>query len=305
MPPITTIIALGTKKRLPKGVTFLHARRRAARCFPVAARRIGQGRPEGAVMPSIPTQRFTDRAVDYALARPSYSDAALGMLFAGFGDLARLVVADLGAGTGISSRLLAARVERVFAVEPNAAMRESAEPSPNVTWIDGTAENTGLEAASVDLVSAFQAFHWFNPRAALCEMTRILRPGGRGAIVYNERDERDAFTGAYGELVRQYATDKTESRRDDGRSAFQAHPGWNLVRVSETANLQNLDRPGLHARARSTSYLPNDGVNSAKLHAQIDELFDEHSADGFVTMVMKTMVTTGDLAARCVGSRSL
>ena len=70
-------------------------------------------------------------------------------------------------------------------------MRDAAEPHPGVEWIDGTAESTGLHEASVDLAAAFQAFHWFDHPKALAEMVRIVRPGGRAAVVYNERDESD------------------------------------------------------------------------------------------------------------------
>ena len=95
-----------------------------------------------------PTGRFTDRASDYAAARPSYPAEALDAIFAEMGDAAALTVADLGAGTGISSRLLADCGARVLAVEPNAAMREAAQAHAGVTWLAATAEAT--EAAVDD-----------------------------------------------------------------------------------------------------------------------------------------------------------
>ena len=79
-----------------------------------------------------PTGRFRDRAADYAAARPSYPAAALDALLEGLGAPAALVVADVGAGTGIAARLVAERGARVLAVEPNAAMRAAAEPHPRV-----------------------------------------------------------------------------------------------------------------------------------------------------------------------------
>lgn len=135
------------------------------------------------------TDRFTGRASDYVAGRPSYPEESLDALFDGLGDPAALTVVDLGAGTGIAARLLAARGVRVIAVEPNAAMREHAVPAANASWKAGTAEQTGLARASVDLAAAFQAFHWFDHEVALREMTRIVRPGGRAAVVYNERDD--------------------------------------------------------------------------------------------------------------------
>jgi SAM-dependent methyltransferase len=241
-----------------------------------------------------PTGRFTDRAADYAAGRPSYPDAALDAIFTGMGDPATLTIADLGAGTGISSRILADRGARVLAIEPNAAMRESAVPHERVTFVAATAEATGLEEADVDVVTVFQAFHWFDHRRALREIVRILRPGGRAAAVYNERDESDAFTAEYGELVRRYHTDDTELRRADGLEAFIAFEGWHAPRTVRVSNAQELDREGLLARARSTSYLPKEGRSAGELYAELERLFVRYARDGHVTMALQTIVARGD-----------
>ncbi len=243
------------------------------------------------------TERFSDRAGDYVSGRPSYPAAVFDALFEGLGDPSDVLVADLGAGTGISSRLLAERGAQVLAVEPNRAMREAAEPHPRVEWIDARAEATGLHEASVDLVTAFQAFHWFDHRRALDEIVRILRPAGRAAVIYNERDERDAFTAAYGALVRTYQTDATERRRADGLTAFEAFEGWHEKRRIEVRNDHVLDEKGLAARVGSTSYLPKAGPAADELQAALRELFEKHALDGRVTMVMRTIVVTADVGA--------
>ncbi len=243
------------------------------------------------------TERFEDRATDYVAGRPSYPAAALDALFDGMGDARDVFAVDLGAGTGISSRLLAERGAQVLAIEPNQAMREAAEPHPRVEWIAGTAEWTGLDEASVDLVTAFQAFHWFDHVKALREMVRIVRPGGRAAVVYNERDERDPFAAAYGELVRTYETDETERRRTEGLEAFAAFEGWHVRRRIEVRNEQPLDLAGVLARARSTSYLPKTGPKADELHAAVRALFAQHEHAGRVVMAMRTIVATGDVGA--------
>jgi SAM-dependent methyltransferase len=241
-----------------------------------------------------PTGRFTDRASDYAAARPSYPAAALDAIFTEMGDPAALTVADLGAGTGISSRLLADCGARVLAVEPNAAMREAAQAHAGVTWLAATAEATGLEEASVDVVTVFQAFHWFDHRRALREIVRILRPGGRGAVVYNERDESDPFTAAYGELVRRFRTDDTEQRRAAGLEAFAQFEAWHAPRTLRFPNAQELDRDGLVARTRSSSYLPKEGRGAEELYSELGRLFTQYARDGKLTLVMETIVARGD-----------
>jgi SAM-dependent methyltransferase len=243
------------------------------------------------------TERFADRAADYAAGRPSYPAAALDALFEGLGDPRDVLAADLGAGTGISSRLLAERGAQVLAIEPNAAMREAAEPHPRVEWVAGTAEWTGAGEASIDLVTAFQAFHWFDHDKALGEMVRILRPGGRAAVIYNERDETDPFTAAYGDLVRMYQTDETERRRADGLAAFAAFEGWHAKRRVEVRNEQSLDVDGVLARARSTSYLPKTGPAAEELHDAIRALVAAHARGGRVVMKMRTIVAIGDVGA--------
>jgi SAM-dependent methyltransferase len=241
-----------------------------------------------------PTERFSERAGAYRAGRPSYPEAAIAALFAGLGDPHALVAVDLGAGTGISSRVLAAHGARVLAVEPNAPMREAAEPDPRVTFVAATAEATGLADASADLVTAFQAFHWFDPAAALAEMRRIVRPDGRAAVIYNERDESDPVTHAYGEIVRRYAIGDIEERRARAPRDFCAFAGWRATRTLAFANAQPMDRDKVLARIGSTSYLPHDGPAAAAVRDEMDAFMREYLVDGTLVMRMQTLVTIGE-----------
>ena len=139
---------------------------------------------------------MSDRAQDYARYRPSYPEGAIAAILADLGDPQELVVADIGAGTGISSRLLGDRGPRVIALEPNAAMGEAAEPHPQVSFQPGTAEQTGLVDQSIHVITCCQAFHWFNAPLALAEFSRILQPGGRVALLWNDWDLDDPRTEA-------------------------------------------------------------------------------------------------------------
>lgn len=237
-----------------------------------------------------PTTRFADRASDYALFRPSYPKEAIDAILDGLSGYGGLIAADIGAGTGISSRLLADRGLHVLAVEPNAAMRESGEPHPRVTFVDGTAETTGLGDASVDLVLCAQAFHWFKPQEALGEFRRILKAGGRLAFLVNERDNADAAMQAYNAAIRAAAErELSEGMRgaiDEALRAAQVK----APRVSFPYR-QALSRDGLVGRARSASYIPKEGPRYDRLLEDLEALWCEHkSSEGFVTLGYRTWV---------------
>jgi SAM-dependent methyltransferase len=243
-----------------------------------------------------PTERFTGREQAYAANRPSYGDDVVAFVLEGLrgGSGAAPRVADLGAGAGISARRLAAHGAQVLAVEPNAAMRATAGSANDggvqgdITWVDGTGEKTTLSAASVDAATAFQAFHWFANDAALAEIVRIVRRGGSASLVLNERDHADPFTAAYGDVVRRYAEDDTEQRRQDSLTVFRRLPGTCDDRFFP--NTQTLDLAGLIGRTQSSSYLPREGERGERLVAEVQEVFARFARDGRVTFAIITEV---------------
>jgi SAM-dependent methyltransferase len=247
-----------------------------------------------------PTSRFTSRADDYRRYRPSYPPAAIDAILDGLADPRTLLAADIGAGTGISTRLLADRGVRIIAIEPNAAMRAAAEPHPHVEWRDGTAERTGLADASIDLALCAQAFHWFRAPEALAEFARILRPAprsGRLALMWNIRnDEGDAFTGVYGAAVKRHATDAA-AHKDPDAAAIAASPAFGPVCHLVFPYQQTLDWPGLLGRATSASYVPSEGPALALLTADLKAAYDAHrDPEGRVRLVYRTEVFLAERA---------
>jgi SAM-dependent methyltransferase len=241
-----------------------------------------------------PTGRFSDRADDYARSRPSYPPEAISFILDTF--LPRrpesLVAADIGAGTGIFSRLLADRGVCVIAIEPNSPMREAATSHPRVENRAGTAEATNLSDSSVDLVVCAQAFHWFEHDKALPEFRRILKPLGRVSILWNDRDASDPLTAEYGSLIVK-ASDNHPAAADRGScaEALESSPLFTQVQVRHFRYEQPLTLEGLIGRAQSASYCPKDGP---RLDALIEGLEDLHRrfADlkGIVRMVYSTRV---------------
>ncbi len=220
------------------------------------------------------TRRFGERAADYARFRPSYPRVLVEAVLEGF---AAPVVADLGAGTGISSALLAECGARVYALEPNAAMRDAIAPHASVTALDATAEATTLPDASVDIVTAFQAYHWFDPDRVLREAARIARPRARFAAVWNERDLEDPFAAAYQRIIDRYVLDDTErariAREGTVDSDLRRH-GWSDVRRVAVRHARPLDWETLIGFSRSASYLPKSGAAYAAMEAELRALFE-------------------------------
>ncbi len=224
-----------------------------------------------------PTTRFSVRAQDYARFRPSYPDAAIDAILGGLGRTSRLVAADIGAGTGISSRLLAERGVRVLAIEPNAPMRDGAEHNERVTFRDATAERTGLADESIDLVLCAQAFHWFRHDEALREFARILKPGARLALMWNDRDDRDEGTRRYGELILAASDGHAAARGFSAPDALRLSSLFTSYRELAFPSAQELDEPALLGRAASASYVPTSGPKWEALAAGLRAL---HGAVG-------------------------
>jgi SAM-dependent methyltransferase len=141
---------------------------------------------------SIKHGEFNGLAGDYALYRPSYSPSVVRAMLSLIGPPSREMDAvDIGAGTGIWTRMLAAHGFRsVVAVEPSDDMRRHGVLSSqeyDIMWRKGTAEATDLPACSFDLVTMASSFHWADFDRACAEFQRLLRPGGRFVAVWNPR----------------------------------------------------------------------------------------------------------------------
>ncbi|HET6275147.1 MAG TPA: class I SAM-dependent methyltransferase [Candidatus Cybelea sp.] len=236
------------------------------------------------------TERFGSRAQAYAAFRPTYPPSAIDAALDGLGDPNALTIADVGAGTGISARLFADRGAAVIAIEPNAKMRGAADPHIRVRWREGTGEETGLPDASVDAIVACQAFHWFATPEALDEFRRVARR--RAVVLQYERDERDVFTRAYGDIVRAHATDDAEELRRRALEFFAAFP--NARTESEHLFRQRLDAGALLGRAASASYLPSTGRGAERLREDLRVLFERYEREGHVDLAMVTYAFVAD-----------
>ena len=138
---------------------------------------------------------FAGQGADYDRLRPGYPDAVLDAMLAPLaGSDPPLRAIDLGAGTGKLSGALAERGLEVTAVDTSAAMLEVARARGGTITAGSLAtrlaraEETGLPAASAELVTVAQAWHWFDAEEASAEVARLLAPGGVLALVWNMLD---------------------------------------------------------------------------------------------------------------------
>jgi SAM-dependent methyltransferase len=245
-----------------------------------------------------PTGRFTDRAEDYRKYRPSYPDAAIHAILQGFHAPGGLVAADVGAGTGISTRQLAERGVRVIAVEPNRAMRDSASVHEKLDWRAGSAEETGLGSAGVDLVLCAHAFHWFRQRSVM-EFHRILRPGGTLALMWNIRDGRDPATKGYIEAIHSVNGEHPAELREFAPEVVHLDGYFTPPELRTFSHHQDPDCEGLIGRALSASYVTRDGPAAETLKDLLKRLFLQFQDNrGLLTLVYLTKVYLSQRAAK-------
>lgn len=247
------------------------------------------------------TERFSTRVENYLKYRPHYPAEVLALLQRAIGLQPAWAIADIGSGTGFSAELFLAHGNTVYGVEPNEPMRAAGEnylaQFPNFVSVPATAEATTLPAASVDLVLAGQAFHWFDLPKARIEFARILRGDKWLALMWNSRDEGDALQQDYEQVIRRFGTDYLEichtNLEDKDIEAFFGPAGCQKATFSNT---QMMDLAGFTGRVLSSSYMPSPGdLNYEPLVAALGELYLRHQADGRLAFNYHTDVYYGRL----------
>jgi SAM-dependent methyltransferase len=250
------------------------------------------------------TERFSSRVENYIKYRPAYPQAIVETLAAECRLSPGSIIADVGSGTGILTRLFLENGNRVFGVEPNREMREAGERLlsgfPQFNSVAGTAEKTTLAEQSVDFVVAGQAFHWFDPARARVEFARILKPGGWVVLAWNSRRSSGTpFLETYERLLQTYGTDydAVKEQRIDAEAIGGFFAGATF-QLKTFDNRQLFDYEGLRGRLLSSSYTPEEGhPNYVPMLEMLASIFQAHQVNGQVALEYDTLLYYGQLPA--------
>jgi len=249
------------------------------------------------------TQRFSSRVENYIKYRPGYPNGAIETLRSECGLTSGSIIADVGSGTGILTEMFLRNGNTVYGIEPNREMREAAErllkDYPRFRSVAARAEETTLADASVDFVTAGQAFHWFDRGKTGGEFARVLEPRGWIALIWNERvTTTTQFLVAFERLLKDYSTDyeQVDHRRID-EDVIRDFFGSDDFGLKQFKNIQVFDYEGVKGRLLSSSYAPEEGhPNYEPMLAELERIFQTYQDEGKVVFEYVTQMYYGQLS---------
>ena len=240
-------------------------------------------------------EKFTGIANLYSKFRPTYPMELIDWLFE---KTHAETVADIGAGTGIFTKCLTVKSWNITAVEPNDDMRSKLDIA-GVEVVKGTAENTNLQNNSVELITAAQAFHWFDGDGFKKECGRILKPTGSVAIIYNERrgaeflEERNAVFKEYCGIahVDHLATESVKAGEEELKKGF-----FSQIETFVIENNRKMDLGSYIGRELSCSYaLKENHERFAEFKEALTGLFEKYQKDGLVDVEIISVCYLGKI----------
>ena len=236
-----------------------------------------------------PRARFSAAADDYHRHRPAYPPELVPWVAQVTGLPAGAPIADVGCGTGISTRLFAAAGYSVVGVDPNEEMLARAREAGLAEYRRGESASTGLPEAGYDLVTVGQALHWLDVPVTLLEFRRILKPSGWCCAFWNLRAPCP-LQEEYERLLLEHSTEyRAVPRPDAAIRALHQAPEVTSLREAEFPNAQVLDRSGFLGRVHSSSYVAHGVRDRGTFDAALGALFDRHQSDGRVRVPYRTL----------------
>lgn len=252
------------------------------------------------------TNRFSDRVDNYVKYRPHYPVEVIDHLKAQKIIYENSVIADIGAGTGISSELFLRNGYKVFGIEPNEPMRQASKiilqkytNEKLFVSVNATAEETTLPNKSVDVIVCAQAFHWFNNDAFKAECKRILKQNGHVVLMWNDRrtDTTD-FLKVYEDFLQMFGTDYlvVNHKNTQDKTIFEKFFGAGNYKEQDFYNYQDVDFEGLKGRVLSSSYMPNEGHKDFEhMIYCLRKIFNRYQENNLVRLDYDTKIYFGQL----------
>lgn len=246
--------------------------------------------------------RFTSRVDNYVKYRPHYPEEVYTYLLEENFITPQSVIADIGCGTGISCEPFLKKNHKVIGVEPNEKMliaaKDYLEKYQNFEPVLAPAEETTLPESSVDLIVCAQAFHWFDKEKARNEFKRILKPGGKVVLLWNDRQtDTTDFLKVYEDFLQMFATDykKVNHKNVQNKEVFAPFFGGEFEEVN-FHNSQLLDLEGLKGRVLSSSYMPNETAPDYEFMMYcLKKIFNRYQVNDKVSIDYDTKLYTGSL----------
>lgn len=241
------------------------------------------------------TIRFSNRVDDYIKYRPGYPEALIDTLEEVMKISNGTIVADIGSGTGLSSKPFLQKDYFVLGVEPNSEMRRASEKLlasfPHFKTINGTAENTKLKNKSVGLIFCGQAFHWFDINKCKIEFERILEDNGNIVLAWNERSTGSAFQKEYDNILYNNIEEyKKVNHRHVNKEVIATFFSPKKMHQTSLGNKQEFNLQGLKGLLLSSSYCPKEGPVFQNLMKEMEQLFVRHQQNNLIEFEYETKI---------------
>lgn len=247
-------------------------------------------------------KRFSDRVQDYVKYRPSYPKEIIPFLEKTIHLTTESIIADIGSGTGFLTKIFLDYGNKVYGIEPNPDMRSAGEKFlekyKSFTSISGSSEQTNLSDKSVDIITAAQAYHWFDKDLAKIEFQRILKDSDNPNIVliWNTRNLSSNFNKNLESIVRKYSYDyekvsHTENKEKRENRFFDTEFNKEVFK-----NKQVLDYTSLEGRLLSASYMiKKTDTQYAIFQKELKQLFETYQVNEKITIDYDTEVFYGSI----------
>ena len=247
-------------------------------------------------------EKFTGKADVYNKFRPTYPSEFIDYLYSEVGFNVDSKIADIGAGTGILSKLLLLRNSNVICVEPNIDMLNVAKRDliefPNCSFVKAPAEDTSLDENSIDFITVAQAFHWFDHDKFKIECRRILKSEGKLVLIWNTWSKSDELVVEIGKVNQQLCPN---FKGDFGGNHSNLESCENFFKggicdFKVFKNYLSFNEQEFIGSNLSLSFAPKENSeNYNEYIIELRKLFDKYGKDGIIVIPNVTRSYAGEI----------